>query len=241
MSSIQYFAEVHRTVVATNLKLDLIQANVATMGHNLQRRAELVQPATPASSQTATTPATPRRRVQVPLLFTSPLGSDGGGTVNSGEITTTSSSIPLSTLLFMWYSVPMYVDDGSLKLADRDLRVKMAKAVCYCKRFLPNGTVLAPRPTSTSAAESAWVSGLRKYGADAERLIMDFVSVNTASVGGMGKKKKKANFIGVLVHLRKISYAVFPAEPAIVDQAVEEARLAGYKCFHYGSISEFIP
>lgn len=242
MSSVEYFQRVHAAVSSTDTKLDALSASVALLAHNQERRAS---PATATAgggevitSPTAAlvTPEVPRRhRVQIPLMWSTPV-TTSSATVTTAVTTilppapTIYTDITLSNLLYMWYAFDMYVVSEGMSQQQRSLRISFAKAVCYCKCFLPAGTVLTSRPSSGAAAD-AWVTSMRKLGADAQRGVMDCIAANTAPTG----RAKKPNVVGCMVHLQKLACTAFPS-PVIVDKAAEDAQARGLKCFFYKNV-----
>ena len=65
----------------------------------------------------------------------------------------------------------MYVRGDGMSQDQQDMMNLLAKAICYCKVFLPTETVIKPRPAMITAYPE-WSSEIRALGIKAERAMM---------------------------------------------------------------------
>ena len=113
-------------------------------------------------------PPTKKRKVQMALMFNST--QTVGNSAPSSQvqrITLELKGLTISTLFFSWYSNQMYVRGDGMSQDQQDMMNLLAKAICYCKVFLPTETVIKPSPAIITAHPD-WSSEIRALGIKAE-------------------------------------------------------------------------
>ena len=141
----------------------------------------------------------------------------------------------VATLVYRWYADRMYIKSDSVQGADKTDMNRWAKLLCYCKRFMDSGTVIATKPSLSNTAElSTWTNQLRSIAAQAENRILAIIRTHAPGA----KRIKQAKLYSTYKALRAIPIENFPI-PQVVDKAVSDARAVFVPCLHYGVISEF--
>lgn len=241
MSTIELYQQLHSSLVQTNLKMASIEKHVEVIAHNTSHRAlpshAAAGGAEPLPSMVTPEPARKRRFVQMPLVTVTQTSNGAVVVSPAANLAAPPPSIgikiELSTLLFLWYGHAMYVVDSGLSQPQRTVRLLFAKAICYCKQFLPTGTVLRTRPPGAAEA-AAWGNEMKQLGRVAQAAVLNHIATHCPSKG----KKREAYVEGCMKRLQKLNLDTFPSS-VVVDSAVEAAKASGVPCWHYASLADF--
>jgi hypothetical protein len=226
MTSIQAYTKLQNDVAVNTMMMAELKAKVEL---SLLRTpvsapsAAAVRDAAHHTPPAAVTPEVPKqkRTVQLALPFVATPVSTPSHRTHYDALDF--KGLRMAELLLVWYGKELYLEDITLPQAQRDMRLLMAKAVCYCKLFVAEGSKIPRRPPLDQ--EERWFAALGALGQEAQRGIMDF----------LGGGRKKPFVQGCMVHLQRANRAnLLPVRnQEVVDEPVQEARACGQRCYHF--------
>lgn len=137
----------------------------------------------------------------------------------------------ISSLFYDWYSKRLYASSRSPDQAKRDIMNKLARMVCFCKCFLPDGTVLSIRPSPTNLQQSVdWTKIMRGYSVLVQDRIMKHITNHLPS----SKRPRLPKVYSSVKACMSIDFDTYPTvtvSDKSLDEAVTVWGYADISCF----------